>query len=63
MPEAGCPVHRGICAVRTSVCLLEAGSVGLLVKVLGEPDPGGCGARSAARRGGKEGRARWSPDH
>lgn len=44
LPEAGCPVHRGICAVRTSFCLLEAGAVGLLVKVLGEPDPGACEA-------------------
>ncbi|XP_027163774.1 U-box domain-containing protein 44-like [Coffea eugenioides] len=44
LPEAGCPVHRGICAVRTSFCLLEAGAVGHLVKVLGEPDPGACEA-------------------
>lgn len=44
LPEAGCPVHQGICAVRTSFCLLQAGAVGHLVKVLGEPDPGACEA-------------------
>lgn len=44
LPDAGCPVHQGICEVRTSFCLLEAGAVGHLVKVLGEPDPGACEA-------------------
>lgn len=44
LPEACCPVHQGICTVRTSFCLLEAGAVGHLVKVLGEPDPGACEA-------------------
>ncbi|KAL3536675.1 hypothetical protein ACH5RR_000041 [Cinchona calisaya] len=44
LPEAGCRVHQGICTVKTSFCLLEAGAVDRLVKVLGEPDPGACEA-------------------
>lgn len=39
-----CPVHRGICTLETSFCLVEAGAVGPLVRVLGDPDPGACEA-------------------
>ncbi|CAK9137215.1 unnamed protein product [Ilex paraguariensis] len=42
--EAGCPVHRGICNVESSFCLLEAGALEPLVRVLGEPDPLVCEA-------------------
>ncbi|KAJ4957070.1 hypothetical protein NE237_013853 [Protea cynaroides] len=43
-PETDCPVHMGICAVESSFCLLEAGAVRPLVRVLGEPDIGACEA-------------------
>ncbi|XP_022860875.1 U-box domain-containing protein 44-like isoform X2 [Olea europaea var. sylvestris] len=43
-PEAGCPVHGGICTVESSFCLIEAGAVEPLVRVLGEPEPGACEA-------------------
>ncbi|KAF8379768.1 hypothetical protein HHK36_029217 [Tetracentron sinense] len=43
-PEAGCPVHLGICTVTSSFCLLEVDAVGPLVRVLGEPDLGACEA-------------------
>ncbi|CAA2955896.1 U-box domain-containing 44-like [Olea europaea subsp. europaea] len=43
-PEAGCPVHGGICTVESSFCLIEAGAVKPLVRVLGEPEPGACEA-------------------
>ncbi|MCD7448120.1 hypothetical protein HAX54_038214 [Datura stramonium] len=39
-----CPVHRGMCTLETSFCLIEAGAVGPLVRVLGDPDPGACEA-------------------
>ncbi|XP_016507525.1 U-box domain-containing protein 44-like [Nicotiana tabacum] len=39
-----CPVHRGICTLETSFCLIEAGAVGPLVRVLADPDPGACEA-------------------
>lgn len=39
-----CPVHRGICTLEPSFCLIEAGAVGPLVRVLGDPDPGACEA-------------------
>ncbi|XP_049403744.1 U-box domain-containing protein 44-like [Solanum stenotomum] len=39
-----CPIHRGICTLETSFCLVEAGAVGPLVRVLGDPDPGACEA-------------------
>ena len=38
--ESACPVHRGICSVESSFCLLEADAVGPLVQVLAEADPG-----------------------
>lgn len=38
-PETGCPVHRGICSIESSFCLLEADAVGPLVRVLAEADP------------------------
>ncbi|CAA2933267.1 U-box domain-containing 44-like [Olea europaea subsp. europaea] len=44
IPEAGCPVHGGICTVESSFCLLEAGAVVPLVGVLGQPEPGACEA-------------------
>ncbi|XP_059651196.1 U-box domain-containing protein 44-like [Cornus florida] len=43
-PEMVCPVHRGICTVESSFCLVEAGGVEPLVRVLGEPDPEACEA-------------------
>ncbi|KAJ8529316.1 hypothetical protein K7X08_036151 [Anisodus acutangulus] len=39
-----CPVHRGICTLETSFCLVEVGAVGPLVRVLGDPDSGACEA-------------------
>lgn len=39
-----CPVHRGICTVESSFCLVEAEAVEPLVTILGEPDIGACGA-------------------
>ncbi|KAK9093865.1 hypothetical protein Scep_025334 [Stephania cephalantha] len=43
--EIGCPVHRGICVVESSFCLVEANAVAPLVGVLTEPD---LGAREAS---------------
>ncbi|XP_073129898.1 U-box domain-containing protein 44-like [Henckelia pumila] len=44
LPEF-CQVHRGICTVVSSFCLLEAGAVKPLVQVLkGEPNPEACEA-------------------
>ncbi|XP_075486020.1 U-box domain-containing protein 44-like [Primulina tabacum] len=44
LPES-CPVHRGICTVLSSFCLLEAGAVKSLVQVLREePNPEACEA-------------------
>ncbi|KAK9122230.1 hypothetical protein Syun_019847 [Stephania yunnanensis] len=42
--EIGCPVHRGICVVESSYCLVEANAVAPLVGVLKEPDLGACEA-------------------
>ncbi|KAL6982132.1 hypothetical protein U1Q18_023748 [Sarracenia purpurea var. burkii] len=42
--EMVCPVHRGICTIETSFCLVEAGAVEPLVMVLGEPEPEVCEA-------------------
>ncbi|KAF3659137.1 hypothetical protein T459_22002 [Capsicum annuum] len=39
-----CPIHQGICTLETSFCLVEAGAVEPLVRVLGDPDPGACEA-------------------
>ncbi|KAJ4950723.1 hypothetical protein NE237_027555 [Protea cynaroides] len=47
-PETACPVHMGICSVESSFCLLEAGAVQPLVRVLGEPDIGACEAALGA---------------
>ncbi|XVF12712.1 hypothetical protein REPUB_Repub08aG0143000 [Reevesia pubescens] len=38
--ETGCPVHRGICTVESSFCILEANAVEPLVRILGEGDFG-----------------------
>lgn len=43
-PEVGCPVHLGICSVETSFCLLEAGAVKPLVRLLGDEDLSVCEA-------------------
>ncbi|XVF22323.1 hypothetical protein REPUB_Repub12eG0163200 [Reevesia pubescens] len=43
-PETGCPVHGGICSVKSSFCLVEADAVRPLVRVLEESDPGACEA-------------------
>ncbi|KAF4384514.1 hypothetical protein F8388_003821 [Cannabis sativa] len=43
-PETGCPVHRGICGVVSTFCLVEADAVIPLVRILSEPDPGACEA-------------------
>ncbi|KAJ0964075.1 hypothetical protein J5N97_029197 [Dioscorea zingiberensis] len=43
-PEAGCPVHMGVCSVESSFCLLEADAVTPLVRVLAETDPRVCEA-------------------
>ncbi|XP_068316548.1 U-box domain-containing protein 43-like [Pyrus communis] len=43
-PETRCPVHGGICGIVSSFCLVEAGAVGPLVRILGEPDPRACEA-------------------
>eukprot|EP00268_Persea_americana_P040916 TRINITY_DN4072_c0_g1_i3.p1 TRINITY_DN4072_c0_g1~~TRINITY_DN4072_c0_g1_i3.p1 ORF type:complete len:310 (-),score=68.84 TRINITY_DN4072_c0_g1_i3:930-1859(-) len=42
--EPGCPVHFGVCSVETSFCLVEAGAVQPLVRVLGDSDFGACKA-------------------
>ncbi|KAK9145719.1 hypothetical protein Sjap_005622 [Stephania japonica] len=42
--EIGCPVHKGICAVESSFCLVEANAVAPLVEVLKEPDLAACEA-------------------
>ncbi|KAK1388485.1 RING-type E3 ubiquitin transferase [Heracleum sosnowskyi] len=42
--ETGCPVHAGICTVESSFCLVEAGAVASLVRLLGEHDTGLCEA-------------------
>lgn len=43
-PETVCPVHRGICTVEASFCLVEADAVTGLVRLLGGPDTGSCEA-------------------
>ncbi|XP_011038740.1 PREDICTED: U-box domain-containing protein 44-like isoform X2 [Populus euphratica] len=43
-PETGCLIHGGICAVESSFCLVEAGAVEPLVRVLRDPDPATCEA-------------------
>ncbi|XP_058189891.1 U-box domain-containing protein 44-like isoform X2 [Rhododendron vialii] len=43
-PETMCPVHRGICTIELSFCLVEAGAVGPLVRILTEPDIEACEA-------------------
>ncbi|PIA34850.1 hypothetical protein AQUCO_03700253v1 [Aquilegia coerulea] len=42
--EIGCPVHMGICTVESSFCLVEAGAINPLARVLGESDLGACEA-------------------
>lgn len=43
-PEKGCLVHKGICTVESSFCLVEAGAVASLVRLLKEPDIVSCEA-------------------
>lgn len=40
LAEEGCHVHQGVCSVKSSFCLVEAGAIGNLVRVLGEADSG-----------------------
>ncbi|KAK6918180.1 U-box domain [Dillenia turbinata] len=37
-PETGCPVHRGICTVESSFCLVEANALEPLVSLLADTD-------------------------
>ncbi|XP_057950812.1 U-box domain-containing protein 44-like [Malania oleifera] len=43
-PETGCPVHLGICTVKSSFCLLEANAIQPLVKMLRDTDLRSCEA-------------------
>lgn len=43
-PESGCPVHRGVCTVEYSFCLLECDAVEPLVQALSSEDSGVCEA-------------------
>ncbi|KAK2969601.1 hypothetical protein RJ640_008895 [Escallonia rubra] len=43
-PKGGCPVHQGICTVESSFCLVEAGAVVPLARLLEDPDHGACEA-------------------
>ncbi|KAF5207060.1 U-box domain-containing protein [Thalictrum thalictroides] len=42
--EIGCSVHMGICTVESSFCLVEAGAINPLARVLGESDLRACEA-------------------
>ncbi|KAK8560981.1 hypothetical protein V6N13_026416 [Hibiscus sabdariffa] len=42
--ETGCQVHRGICTVESSFCILEANAVDPLVRILEDGDLGACEA-------------------
>ncbi|KAE8725356.1 U-box domain-containing protein 44, putative isoform 3 [Hibiscus syriacus] len=42
--ETGCQVHRGICKVESSFCILEANAVDPLVRILEDGDIGACEA-------------------
>lgn len=44
LPEAGCPVHCGLCTVESSFCLLEASAVEPLTRALRSQDTGVCEA-------------------
>ncbi|GFP88192.1 U-box domain-containing protein 43 [Phtheirospermum japonicum] len=44
LPESSCPVHRGLCTIQSSFCLIEANAVGSLIRVLGKQDPFVCEA-------------------
>uniref|UniRef100_A0A1D1YRL2 RING-type E3 ubiquitin transferase n=1 Tax=Anthurium amnicola TaxID=1678845 RepID=A0A1D1YRL2_9ARAE len=43
-PLRVCPVHIGLCSIEGTFCLMEAGAVEPLIRVLGEPDAAACGA-------------------
>ncbi|KAG9452644.1 hypothetical protein H6P81_005548 [Aristolochia fimbriata] len=40
--EAICPVHKGVCSMEMSFCLVEADAIQPLVRVLRDPDIGAC---------------------
>lgn len=44
LPESACPVHRGLCTVESSFCLLEANAIPPLIRALRKPDPEACEA-------------------
>lgn len=44
LPEAACPVHRGLCTVESSFCLLESNAIQPLIRALSNPDSGVCEA-------------------
>ncbi|KAL0379361.1 UNVERIFIED_CONTAM: U-box domain-containing protein 44 [Sesamum angustifolium] len=44
LPEEACPVHQGICTVESSFCLVEAGAIPPLIRVLRKPEPDVCEA-------------------
>ncbi|KAL0464952.1 UNVERIFIED_CONTAM: U-box domain-containing protein 43 [Sesamum latifolium] len=44
LPEEACPVHQGICTVESSFCLVEAGAIPPLIRVLRKAEPDVCEA-------------------
>ncbi|KAL3622291.1 hypothetical protein CASFOL_033702 [Castilleja foliolosa] len=44
LPDSACPVHRGLCTIQSSFCLIEANAIGPLIRVLGKQDPFVCEA-------------------
>lgn len=44
LPEAGCPVHNGVCTIESSFCLVEANAVEPLTRALRSQDSGVCEA-------------------
>ncbi|KAK4418484.1 U-box domain-containing protein 43 [Sesamum alatum] len=38
LPEEACPVHQGLCTVESSFCLIEAGAIPPLIRVLRKPE-------------------------
>ncbi|KAL0428700.1 UNVERIFIED_CONTAM: U-box domain-containing protein 44 [Sesamum radiatum] len=44
LPEEACSVHQGICTVESSFCLVEAGAIPPLIRVLRKAEPDVCEA-------------------
>lgn len=44
LPESGCPIHRGLCTVEYSFCLLQCDAIQPLVQALSNQDNGVCEA-------------------